>query len=149
MCFSIYNQTNVMKLCVAAQNIQKIIDDGILPEAFNKNRNGEAHTSVVAFDALATAAAVVIDERKDVSPFLRYRKEIMGDAQASEWLRALVLDLCRRDSSIGKLFAYTDQHYKRIALECIASHINSGQNDRHFMELLSDIPACEESAGKA
>ena len=140
MCFSVYKQSNILKLCLAAQNVQKLIDDGTLPEAFDKNRHGEAHKAVVAFDLLAKAAAVVVDERKEVSPFLRYRKEIMGGGDTATSLQSVVLNLWGgRHCNLSTLFMNADPHHTRIALECIASYTHHGENDLHFMNLASEI----------
>ena len=140
MCFSIHNQKSILKLVAAAQYVQQIIDDGILPEAFNRNKNGEAHTAVVAFDTLAKAAAQVAEENKQVSPFIHYRKEILGEYETAARLRALVMNLWGgRQHNLGLLFMHADPHHTRIALECIASYTRLGENDPHFMALANSI----------
>lgn len=145
MCYSIYRLTSVMKLCLAAQKVQMLIDDGILPEAFNKNRHGEAHECVAAFNLLAESAAVVADEHKDVSPFLRYRTEILGNCDTAAAMRGLVLNLWGAGPcNLGFLFMNADPHHTRIALECIAAYTQRGENDPHFMKLADDIRAMEQ-----
>lgn len=150
MCFSIYKQSNVRKLCMAARNVQQIIDDGTLPEAFNKNRNGEAHRAVVAFDVLATTAAAVIEEQKDVSPFLRYRREVLADGDMAKHLRALLFNLWggRQGLNLSLLFMNADEHHTRIALEMITSYTRHGENDPQFMALAAEIRdmECVEAA---
>ena len=145
MCYSIYRLTSIMKLCMAAQQVQRLIDDGILPEAFNKNRHGEAHECVAAFNLLAESVATVADENKEVSPFLRYRQEILGHYGTAAALRSLTMNLwggapCR----LGALFMNADPHHARIALECIAAYTQRGENDPHFMRLAEDIRAMEQ-----
>ncbi|WP_153111520.1 hypothetical protein [Propionivibrio limicola] len=122
MCLSIYTLTNVMKLCLAAQKVQKLIDDGTLAECFGKNRNDEAHECVTTFNQLAESAAAVLEEQKDVSPFLRYRREIMADTQTGKHLRDLVLNLAGGTNvDLAALFSTADTANCRIALELIAT----------------------------
>jgi len=150
MCFSIYRLTSVMKLCLAAQKVQKLIDDGILPEAFNKNRNGEAHECVASFNLLAEAAATVADEHKDISPFLRYRREILADTPAGEHLRELVLNLAGGTSvDIFALLTVADVPHTRIALECIAHAANHPNGDSNIIELRDVILANEQTQRRA
>lgn len=140
MCFSIYKLNNVKKLCIAARSVQQIINDGILPEAFGKNRNGEAHQAVVTFDALAKAEAIVAEEQKAISPFLRYRREILANSPAGEHLRDLVMNLTGGYSvCLFDLFTVADAANVRIALECIVSAANNPQNDRHLSNLAAEI----------
>lgn len=140
MCLSIYNQTNVKKLCIAAQAVQQIIDDGILPEAFDKNRHGEAHKAIVVFDTLAKAAAVVAEEQKDISPFLRYRREILSHSEIGWHLRNLVMNIYEGHGvDLFALFSAADAHHTRIALECLTIYTNPGVSDRHFMNLVAEI----------
>lgn len=150
MCFSIYKQSNVMKLCLAGQNVQKIIDDGTLPEAFDKNRHGEAHKSVVAFDLLAKAVAVVIDEHKEVSPFLRYRREILADTDIGSILRELVLNLGGGVSvDLFELLTVADDHHTRIALECIADAARHPVGYTHIIELRDVILSTDQTQRSA
>lgn len=142
MCYSIYRLTNVMKLCLAAQKVQQLIDNGTLAEAFGRNKNGEAHESVVAFNLLAESAATVADEHKDISPFLRYRREILADTPSGEHLRELVVNLAGGHSvDLFALFTVADSQQIRIALECIAHAARKPQN---AVELRDIILANEE-----
>lgn len=145
MCYSIYRITSIMKLCIAAQQVQQLVDNGTLAEAFNKNRKGEAHECVTAFNLLAESVAIVADEHKEVSPFLRYRQEILGNYGTAAALRSLTMNLwggspCR----LGALFMNADPHHTRIALECIAAYTQRGENDPHFMKLADDIRAMKQ-----
>lgn len=150
MCYSIYRLTSVMKLCLAAQKVQMLIDDGILPEAFNKNRHGEAHECVAAFNLLAESAATVADERKDVSPFLRYRREILSDTAIGAHLRELVLNLAGGVSvDIFALLTVADAPHTRIALECIAHAANRPQGDSTILELRDVILSNEQQERRA
>lgn len=140
MCLSVFNLKTIMKLGHAAQHIQKLVDDGTLAEAFGKNKSGEAHECVTAFNLLGEAAAAVGEEYKEVSPFLRYRKEIMGGGYTPAALRELVMNLWDgRECNLGALLKNSDQHHTRITLECIASYAHLGENDRHFMNMVSEI----------
>ena len=143
MCYSIYRLTSVMKLCQAAHKVQQLIDDGTLAEAFGRNKNGEAHESITAFNLLAESAATVTDEHKAISPFLRYRSEIMAPGPMAESVRSLVMNLWGgRRCNLSALFMNADPHFTRIALECIASYTHHGENDLHFMavaDLINDL----------
>lgn len=122
MCYSIYRLTSVMKLCQAAHKVQQLIDDGTLAEAFGRNKNGEAHESIAAFNLLAESAATVTEEHKAVSPFLRYRNEIMADTTIGGHLRKLVMCLSGGFLvDLAALFSIADPHHHRIALELIAA----------------------------
>ncbi len=150
MCYSIYRLTSIMKLCLAAQQVQRLIDDGILPEAFNKNRNGEAHDCVAAFNLLAESAATVADERKDISPFLRYRREILAATPIGDHLRELVMNLAGGHSvDLFALFTVADKAHIRIALECIAHAANHPQLDASVLELRDILLANDNAQRRA
>ena len=136
MCYSIHKLTGVMRVCMAAQAVQQLIDDGTLAEAFGKNKANEAHQCVAAFNLLQETAAQLLDERKEVSPFIRYRKEILATGDIAGTLRNLVLNLWNGGAcNLSYLFRNADPYHTRIALECVAAYTHHGENDRHFMDL--------------
>lgn len=150
MCYSIYRLTSVMKLCQAAHKVQQLIDDGTLAEAFGRNKNGEAHDCIAAFNLLAETSAAVADERKDISPFLRYRREILADTPTGEHLRELVMNLAGGTSvDLFALFTVADQSHTRIALECIAHAANHPQLDASVLELRDLLLANEDAQRRA
>ncbi len=145
MCFAVYQQSHVAKLCLAALQVQTIINDGTLASAF-KSHPEHMQEAVGCFDLLEEAVAVVTDAHKDVSPFLRYRKEILGQYEMSKKLRELVLSLWgNQPCRLGSLFHEADQHHTKIALECVASYSLQGERDSHFMDLAAEIAGLERS----
>ena len=150
MCYSVHKLTTIMKLCMAAQGVQQLVDDGTLAECFGRNKNGEAHKCVAAFNLLQESAAAVTDERKDVSPFLRYRSDIMAPGPMAERTRSVVMNLWSgRQCNLSALFMNADPHFTRIALECIASYANHGENDRHFMAVADMINELETEEARS
>ena len=84
----------------------------------------------------------------DASPFLRYRKEIMGGYGTAVRLQQLVLNLWNGNFpvSLGMLLANADQRHTRIALELIASYAEHKENDPHFMNLAAEIRDLQKDA---
>ena len=147
MCYSIYRLTSVMKLCQAAHKVQQLIDDGTLAEAFGRNKNGEAHESITAFNLLAETSAAVTDEHKAISPFLRYSREILADTPVGDHLRELVMNLAGGTCvDLFALFSVADPAHTRIALECIA---HAAHNPQDTIELRDLILANDEAQRRA
>lgn len=142
MCFIVLQKTAVTRLLGSAQNVQSLLDDGTLFAALQQSTDNSAALAVTAFDVLAENAAAVQAETKEVSPFLRYRKEIMGQYETAGHLRKLVLNLWGgRQVDLSRLFMNADQHHTKIALDCIVAYTDRGENDAIFMKLCSDIIA--------
>ena len=141
MCFSIHQTQKVQKLCVSAQTIQTLIDDGTLANALNRADSHALNQVVTAFDLLSLSTGRVINEIKNVSPFLRYRRETLADEAMGSLLRALVLNLWngRPGLSLGELFSNADEHHTRIALEMIAGYTRLGEKDPQFLALAAEI----------
>ena len=141
MCFSIHQTQKVQKLCASAQTIQGLINDGTLADALNRSNSDANHMVVTAFDGLLLSAGQVMNDIKDVSPFLRYRREVLADDSIGFLLRALVLNLWngRPGISLGELFSNADEYHTRIALEMIAGYSRQGEHDRQFMALAAEI----------
>ena len=141
MCFSIHQTQKVQRLCVSAQAVQALIDDGTLASALNRDDGDANHRVVTAFDVLSLSAGMVINDIKDVSPFLRYRREALADDAIGALLRALVLNLWngRPGLSLGDLFSNADEHHTRIALEMIAGYSRLGEKDSQFIALAAEI----------
>ena len=135
-------------LVEAAHCIQKLMDDGTIAAAFDaSNGTGEqVHATVSAFDNLTACATRVAAQDKIASPFLRYRREILGHYETAQRLRALVMNLWGGQAvNLGLLLAGADELHIRIAIECIAHYSQYRENDTFFMslasEILDDMPA--------
>lgn len=147
MCLSIYKLTSVMKLCFAAQNVQKLIDDGTLQNSFSGSDPQATQAAIAAFDALAENTSIVLDERKEISPFLRYRREILGHEQMATDLRALTMNLWNGcECKMNLIFSNADQHHMRIALELIASYTRLRNRDTYFTSIVQEIICMEDVA---
>jgi hypothetical protein len=142
MCFIVVPLTPLRKLVAAAQNVQALIDDGTIPAAFTNPSDHATTLAITAFDVLATNAASVGLQLGGVSPFLRYRREILADGESGHGLRKLWANLFggRQGLNLSYFFMNADEHHTRIALDLIASYTKLGENDPHFMALV-DAPA--------
>lgn len=140
MCFIAIPKPPVLQLIVAAQHIQSLLDNGTLGAAFCDGNQDHAATAIAAFDRLQESATRLASEQKSISPYLRYRREILGPGETADRLRALVLNLWGgRPANLSLLFHNADEHHTRIALECIASFTTHGENDSQFMGLANEI----------
>jgi len=140
MCFTTLPKQHVNQMIVAAQHLQELLKAGTLDAAFTGNDPDKTATAVAAFDRLQECATRLASEQKNVSPFLRYRREIMGQYETAQRLRALVLNLWGgRPANLSQLFMNADALHTRIALECIASYTTHGENDSQFMSLATEI----------
>lgn len=140
------DKTSLRALVEAARNIQKLMDDGTITAAFDTGNDEQIHTTISAFDNLAACAARVSAQDKTASPFIRYRREILGNYETAQRLRAMVMNLWGgQPANLSQLFRGADPHHTRIALECIAHYSQYGENDTFFMtlasEILDDMPA--------
>lgn len=146
MCFTVLPARPVQQLVVAAQTIKALMNDGTLTAAFGDAKPDQTQAAIAAFDRLNECATTLAGEQKQVSPFLRYRKEIIGNYETAQRLRELVLNLWGgRQCRLGMLFMTADERHTRIALELIASYTHYGENDSHFMGLASEIIENETS----
>lgn len=147
MCFTVLPTPPVQQLIVAAQHIQSLLDNGTLAAAFGDGNADHAATAIAGFDRLQESASRLAGEQKHVSPFLRYRREILGPSETAGRLRALVLNLWGgRPVNLSKLFWDADEMNTRIALECIASYTKHGENDSQFMSMAAEIIDNEQVA---
>lgn len=141
MCYIVLPQTPVRKLLGAAQHLQQLVDDGTIAAASVETAPEAAYRTISAFDVLNETARAVSAEQKAVSPFIRYRREILAETPMGSRLRSLVFCLREPASpySLNRLFLYADDYHKRIVLDLIASYANRGEADPHFMSLASEI----------
>lgn len=146
MSYIVIDKTSLRALVGAANNIQRLMNDGTITAAFDKGNDEQVHTTVSAFDYLDNCAAKVLVQDKIASPFVRYRREILGHNETALRLRSLVMNLCSgQPTNLSELFSFADYHHTRIALECIAYYSQWGKTDTFFMtlasEILDDMPA--------
>ena len=140
MSYSIADKSNLRALIEAARQIQSLMDDGTITAAFDTGNDEKVHATVSAFDNLTNCAARVSAQDKTASPFIRYRREILGHYETASRLRALVMNLWGgQPANLSLLFMGADEHHTRIALECINHYTQYGENDTFFMSLASEI----------
>lgn len=145
MSYLILPAKTVQQITRTAQHIQQLLDDGTLTAAWGEGDADQINTAVNAFDDLQAAVIGLLNEQKIVSPFLRYRVEILGNYATAGQLRSLVMNLWGgRPANLGLLLMNADPHHTRIALECIASYSQYGENDTFFMSLAADIVDIDE-----
>lgn len=140
MHYTVLPKQSVSALVTAAQMIQQAMDDGIIGNAFCGDNPDHVQDAVTAFDRLNAAATELASESKIASPFIRYRREILAQGDTAERLRNLTLNLWGGSQvNLSQLFWHADEHHTRIALECIASYSQYGENDTFFMTLAGEI----------
>lgn len=140
MSFIVLPKSKVSDLVTAANHLQKLMNDGIVGNAFCGEGPEHVHETVTAFDRLNAASTELAAESKIASPFVRYRREILGQYETAGRLRALVLNLYGgAEVNLSHLFWHADEQHTRIALECIVSYTQYGENDTFFMTLASEI----------
>lgn len=119
MCLVLIDKTTLMKLLAAAGEFE-------------------------GYERMEACVASVREELKEVSPFIRYRKEVLDERNfVAMLLRRLVLNLWNgmEGLNLSRLFWDADPLHRRIALEMIASYSHRGENDPAFMALAGDIRA--------
>ncbi|HJW25150.1 MAG TPA: hypothetical protein VJ576_09650 [Rhodocyclaceae bacterium] len=142
MCYIVLPQSAVLRLCQASQRVQESMDNGTLAAAMGEGKPEQINAAVTAFDQLNEATNALLAEIKGVSPFLRFRKEILADYPMAARLRCLVLGLWNAEGlpvNFYNLFSDADEHHTRIALELIVAYSRNGERDEHFMDLASEI----------
>lgn len=125
----------------SAQRLLDMIENGTL---FSEDPADKAEAVIVA-DRLQTniteAVRALSDVTRDVSPFLRHRREILGSYTTAQRLAALTLHLwnSHNEADLPCLLRNADRRHKAIALELIASYAEHGENDPLFMHLADEI----------
>lgn len=144
MCLIVIPSNTLTRLVAASQVVQSLVDDETLSRAYVHSDDEAQAASVAAFDKLAECAASALAEHKDVSPFIRYRKEALDETNpTARSLRRLVRNLYGGQTGLDLFgyFMYSDPLYKRIALEMIASFSHRGDEDYAFHTLAGEIMA--------
>lgn len=140
MQLTVLPKIKVDALITAAQVIQQKMNDGIIGNAFCGENPDHVQTAIDAFDRLNAAATDLAGESKLASPFIRYRRAILADDTSAGYLRELVIALyCNAHVNLSTLFKEADDHHARIAIECIASYSQYGENDTFFMSLATEL----------
>ena len=144
MCLIVIPSNTLTRLVAAAQAVQSLVDDETLSKAYVHSDEEAQAQSVAAFDKLAECAAGAMAEHKDVSPFIRYRKEVLvldEYSRTAKSLRRLVLNLWNgmEGLNLSALFWNADPLHARIAMEMLASYSQRGEKDAAFMDLAREI----------
>lgn len=141
MCFIVVPKPKVMQLCIAAGHINELLGDGTLNAALGGNKPDACAQSATAFDRLEECATAMMAEQREISPFLRYRQEILADTVIGKELRCLVIGLYIENPIVVSrlLGACPDDHHTRIVLECIAAYANNGERDTFVDGLVNSI----------
>ena len=144
--FVVLPKAKVKGLLAAAESLQAGLDDGTLGAAFNGGGEAVVDRAVAALDGLKDAAGELGKEFRLTSPFIRHRQEILRPGDSARNLRALVMNLYNgRPVNLSALFLNAESAHVRIALECIVSYTEYGENDTFFMSLASEV--CDRDFG--
>ena len=141
MCLIVIPSNTLTKLVAASQAVQSLVDDETLSRAYVGSDEEAQAQAVAAFDKLAECAAFALAEHKTVSPFIRYRKEVLDETNlTAKSLRRLVLNLNDGKTGIDlcEYFQNADPLYNRIGLEMIANYSQRGYKDAAYIGLLAD-----------
>ena len=142
MCLIVIPSNTLTKLVAASQAVQALVDDETLSSAYVGSDEEAQAQAVAAFDKLTECAAIALAEHKTVSPFIRYRNELLDEFNlTSRSLRRLVLNLWNgmEGLNLSALFWNADPLHTRIALEMIVSYSHRGEKDAAFMALANEI----------
>ncbi len=128
---------SLLRLNTAAKMVLDAINAGYLVAA-----EGREAKATDAADVLQRAQAMATDTYpSQISPFLRYRREILADTAVGFSLRLLVVHLWSGDGLINlrRLIEQADPAQIAITIELIESFARNGKRDAHFMTLASEI----------
>lgn len=140
MPYIVISKQPLRALVTAARNLQGLMDAGTIGAAFTNGTPDQINDTISALDNLAACATRISDADTVTSPFLRYRREILGNYDTAKRLRAMTMNLWGgQPANLSQLFMGADEHHTRIALECIVSYTQYGENDTFFMTLASEI----------
>lgn len=141
MCYLIVRRSRFRKLIGSVHNLLSLLNDGTLDGAFGQAPEGNSPAiAAAAFDMLSCSTTAACEEQRDVSPFLRFRRELLEHSEVAADLRALVLNLAQGDPvNLGHLLMRGDDYHARIALEMIAGYAHAGACDPQFSALASEI----------
>lgn len=128
-------QLEVLRLITAGHAVIEKASNGDLFAGSEKSME----RSVVALDDLENALASVVHALPNIiSPFLRFRREILANDAGGEMLRQLVLHLGLESGgtiNLHKLLSCLSANKANIALDMMEQFANHGINDPHFLDL--------------
>lgn len=138
--YSIHRTNDIKRLTIAAQTMLALIQSGVMLDDTDEAKATSTETADRLEQALEPVALACAASTQ-ISPFIRYRSEIMGCYGTAEKLRELVLHLWNSDNpmNLGRLIGNADKRHTGIVLEMICSYTRLGENDPHFMALAGDI----------
>ena len=142
MCLIVIPSNTLARLEAAATSVQMLVDDETLSRAYVHNDEEAQAAAIAAFDKLAECVIASLAEHKTLSPFIRYRVEVLDEFNlTAKSLRRLVLNLWNgmEGLNLSGLFWNADPLHTRIALEMIASYSHRGEKDAAFMDLARQI----------
>lgn len=137
----VVTKLNLERLLGCVADIHVMAEDGVLSAALFDHDVAGLSEIISALDKLVESSIQVRHEQKIVSPFLRYRREILADTPAGQRLRMLVLNLYSEAQAVSlrRIFEALGEHEMRVALECIAHFADNGDRDSQFMSLAMEI----------
>lgn len=128
---------HLLRLAGASTHLLNQINSGVLVAA-----EGREYDATSAADALQRALDEVnANHPSQISPFLQYRREILGHYGMAEHLRKLVLHLfdSANECNLGRLIWAADQDHLHIVRELIDAYTRNGERDPHFMAIAAEI----------
>jgi hypothetical protein len=137
----IFETSKLTPVLTGAQNLLDMIQTGQLFSEVERDKEDAVLVSDRLQRAIEAAVRELADASHNASPFLRYRKEILGGYSTAIRLQNLVMNLWNDNfpCQMGRLLCNADAKHKRIAFELIASYARHGEGDEHFMQLAEEI----------
>lgn len=128
----------LLRLLGSTQKVLESLNAG----HFSATEGPEAEEACAVSDALALALSEAVAALpSQVSPFLLFRREIMGESDVSAMIRDLVLHLrnCNNPCNLGRLLAACDLHHTEVVMDLIESFSRNGERDDAFMDVVAEV----------
>lgn len=141
---NVQDQTQLQRLIAAGNTVLEQVQNGQL--------FADPTASAVAYDRLEQAIAAVSGRLlHSVSPFQRYRCEILARTPMGKALRALINNLYDGHAGLDlrQIFLAGDDQTMRIAMELQASYANTNGSCRLFGAMVRDIRQADYSEVEA
>jgi len=135
------SKLEVLRLITASTSVLALVNNG---DIFNIHGNdGSRNRCVEAFDQLQIAADQAVKALPSaVSPFLRYRVEVIAETTQGQILRGIVLHMAGDDEylhiNLLKTFATLNTHYAAIAMEMLNDFMRDPY-DEYLIKLRDEI----------
>lgn len=129
------------RLLGAARNLINLNTDSTLHRAYIDRDPDAINQTVGSFDALYQAMGAVMEDQKQASPFLRYRREIKEASPYGKALRRLVMAMygTAEQNNLRSIISELDPLRIRIVLDCLTSFTVHGDRDPFFIETALEI----------